>query len=507
MSLIPLAACADEPPSLVGRKAALLGWAQTIGHSTPSGVVLSAERFWSALEACGASEQAHYLQGSALRLDPRHTLDTAASIVEAMRSPALEAMAHAEADVAFARLDAPRIVCRSSSAMEDGRSAAFPGVFASFLNLCSPQELGQAIADCWRSAFSVTAVQYLLRMRAEPVDFSLALLLQVQIEAAWYGLYVSVDPVSGDAEPLADLTDAGPDALVGGCAAKIQTRRSHGHWVGTDGLPHLGISLEKVHRAAEDLRAHLQAEVDIEFAVLNHSGEPVVLQCRPLTHIPGQQSGRSHGTGTGAGRLVGRPCSAGRVVGLASGGGAPGGGGRIAVVDQLTTADYGIVFRHGGIVMEHDASPLSHISILCREIGVPFVCGVEDARAQLVGHWVAIDGRSGEIEVVEQPAMASETAHQAAAPAVAATLSAVELLLQLLAEGRPGRDPTTEVERIARRYGRALGTADSIRLVSNAVTSAEIERLQPLAAELFGPDFSITHFLSALGRSGLNRSK
>ena len=340
--------------------------------------------------------------------------------------------------------------------MEDGRSAAFPGVFASFLNLCSPEELGHAIADCWRSAFSLTAVQYLLRVRAEPVDFSLALLLQVQIEAAWYGLYVSVDPVTGDAEPLADLTDAGADALVGGGAAKIQTRRSHGYWVGTDGLPDLGISLEKVHRAAEDLRAHLQAEVDIEFALPKHGGEPVILQCRPLTHVPGRQSARSRGTG--AGRLVGRPCSAGRVVGLASGGEAPGDGGRIAVVDQLTTADYGIVFRHAGIVTVQDASPLSHISILCREMGVPLVCGVDDAHAQLVGHWVAVDGRSGEIEIVEQPAVASETARQAAAPAVVATLSAVELLLRLLAEGRPGHDPTAEAERIARRYGRALGT-------------------------------------------------
>ncbi len=506
MSLIPLAACADEPPRLVGRKAALLGWAHTRGHSTPGGVVLSAERFWSALEACGADEQAHYLQGSALRLDPRHTLATAVSIVAAMRSPALEAMAHAEADVAFARLDAPRIVCRSSSAMEDGRSAAFPGVFASFLDLCSPQKLGHAIAECWRSVFSVTAVQYLLRVGAEPVDFSLALLLQAQIEAAWYGLYVSVDPVSGDAEPLADLTDAGADALVGGCAAKIRTRRSHGHWVDTDGLPDLGISLEKVHRAAEDLRAHLHAEVDIEFAVLEHGGGPVVLQCRPLTRIAGQQSARSRGTG--ARRLVGRPCAAGRVVGLATGGDAPGGGGRIAVVDQLTTADYGIVFGHAGIVMEQDASPLNHISILCREIRVPFVCGVEDARAQLVGHWLAVDGRSGEIEVVEQPAVASETAPEAAAPAVAAaaTLSAVELLLRLLAEGRPGHDPAAEAERIARRYGRALGTAGSIRVVSSSVTSSEIERLKALAADLFGPDFSITHFLSTLGRNGQNRS-
>ena len=62
----------------MGRKAALLGWAATQGLATPGGLVLPAERFWAAVEACGVTAQARYLEASALRLDPTQDLAVAA---------------------------------------------------------------------------------------------------------------------------------------------------------------------------------------------------------------------------------------------------------------------------------------------------------------------------------------------------------------------------------------------------------------------------------------------
>jgi len=196
-ALIPLRECAVTSADRVGRKAVTLGWATAEGIRTPGGFVLPAEYFWAALQACGAADQARYLASNALRLDPRQTHAVAAAIRTALASDALDIEAASIAHHVFPRLGSSRIVARSSAAMEDGATAAFPGIFVSVIDIRSPAALAIAIARCWRSAFSESAIDYLLRLRAEPVDFSLGVLLQPFIEAAWYGLYVSVDPIAG----------------------------------------------------------------------------------------------------------------------------------------------------------------------------------------------------------------------------------------------------------------------------------------------------------------------
>lgn len=449
--------------------------------ATPGGLVVPAERFWAAAEACGVCGQVRYLEASALRLDPAQALAVAASITEGMRSPSLEALASAEAEAAFARLDVRQVVCRSSSAMEDGTAAAFPGVFVSVLGIASPADLAGAIATCWRSAFTPAAIGYLLRMGAEPLDFSLALLLQRQVAAAWYGVYVSVDPVTGAAGPRADLTNEGPEALVGGGTVALQARRRSGAWAGVEEAPALATSLESVHRAAQRFGERLGAEVDLEFALTAAGAEAVILQCRPLTRVGKAPAG---GAPSGA-ALRGRPCAGGRVAGMT---GEPGG---IAVVDHLTPADYGIVLSHAGVVMERDASPLSHVAVLCRELGVPFVCGVTGARAALAGRRVVVDGGAGSVEIAgagEVPAPERLTSTPAEP-----VMSAVELMLRVFAEARPGRAPAAEAQRLLVGYAGALGSA-CVRVVAHAVNPEDLATLDRLGGQLFGPDFSAAAF-------------
>ena len=458
----------------------MLGWASAEGLSTPGGLVVPADRFWAALDGCTVSAQARYLQESALRLNPEQAVAVVASIVDGLRSPALDALAGAVADGAFAALDAPRMVCRSSSAMEDGTVAAFPGVFTSVLDIGSPAELAGAVATCWRSAFSPETVGYVLRMGVEPLDFSLALMVQRQVDAPWYGVYASVDPVTGVAEPLADLSGAGPDALVAGGPAAIRARRRDGRWAGAGA--ELAPTLEAVHRAAVRMAEHLGSEVDVEFALPAGAG-PVILQCRPMT-----AAGRAGIVDASGARLAGRPCAGGRAAGVAN---AAGG---IAVVERLTPADYGVVLASAGVVTEQDASPLGHVAILCRELGVPLICGVDGARALLDGRWLAMDGGSGAIETDRRRLPPDpEAPPESAEPA----LSMVELLLRVLVEGRPGQAPMAEAERIAGRYATALG-AERALLVAHAGDRVGLERLDDLGAELFGEGFSAAAFLAAL---------
>ncbi len=278
--LLPLEACAGLGADQVGRKASVLAWAAQQGLATPGGLVLPARRFWTALQAAGVHEQARYLAAAALRLDPRHTADLAGAIRAALDCPAVRILAGTCAESASRRLAARPLVARSSAVVEDGCDASFPGVFLSRLYLTTTEELADAIASCWRSAFAPATLQYLLRMRAEPVDFSIAVLIQPQVQADWYGLYVSADPVSGAATPVVELTREGPDALVGGSIAMTRAQMTDGRWTIEPDDPALAPALARVSALASRLAARVPGHLDIEFALPTAGAEPVLLQCR-----------------------------------------------------------------------------------------------------------------------------------------------------------------------------------------------------------------------------------
>ncbi|MFI4973621.1 MAG: PEP/pyruvate-binding domain-containing protein [Caulobacterales bacterium] len=479
----------------MGRKAAVLGWAESQGIATPGGLVLPSERFWTVLQACGAFQQARYLQENALRLDPRHTLNLAGAIRAQMSAPEVDAMALADAQAAFPRLEARTVVCRSSSAMEDGRAAAFPGVFVSVLDLRSSEALGAAIARCWRSAFSAQAFAYILRLRAEPIELALAVLMQRQVAAQWYGIYAGADPLTGALEPVAELTSLGPEALVSGGAARLTARRRDERWDGLATKPDLAPKLEEVRRAAVLFAQRLGAEVDIEFAIQSDA-PPTILQCRPLTRIAAARGARH--IEPLAERMVGERRAPGHVVGLAvdpaqpvSDPATP----RIAVLSRLTTDDYAIVFDYAGIVTEENASSLSHVAILCRELGVPFVCGVRDARARLIGQWARLDGGAGEVTEIEPPSYAP-AAQPSRGNSADPSLSTVELLLRVLAEAENGGRLAKEAERIRRRYACSFGRRHA-RLTPAVASRSECARLDEMAAALFGLGFTAYDTLTA----------
>jgi Phosphoenolpyruvate synthase/pyruvate phosphate dikinase len=474
--LIPLDACAGLDPADVGRKASVLAWAQAQGLPTPGGVVLPASRVWAGLEACGTRAQAHYLAASALRLDPRHSMDLAADIFAALGLPAALDLARAHAETAFKRLGARRLVARSSSALEDGRTAAFPGVFLSRLDLTSADELAHAIVDCWRSVFSPVALQYLLRMRAEPIDFSLAVLIQPQIKADWYGLYVGADPVSGAPTPVAELTRQAPDALVNGSAAMVRARQVGDAWSLEPDEPALASALGCVSGLAARPAARVPGPLDIEFALSLAKSEPVLLQCRPIT--PARIATARMRDTIQHPLVVGRPCAPGTAAGLALPPDqlAPSDVPRIAVVEGLTTKDYDLVFRHRGIVAVDEVSPLSHVAILCRELGVPLVCGAGPEANGISGSWILLDGSSGVAELLSAPL---EAAVDACAQEPVLYVADVERTLLLLVGCRPA-SARSAARPLEQELARELG-AEEARILAVRLVSAEVEQLAAIA--------------------------
>jgi hypothetical protein len=421
-----------------------------------------------------------------LDLDPAHGLGIAESISYELLGERLESLARPLASRAFERLDAPRLACRSSAAMEDGADAAFPGIFSSRLDIVSADALASAIAESWRSVFSPTAMRYILRLRPPALDLSLALLIQRQVDARIFGLWFGADPSAEEAGPVAELSLSGPEALVRGLPPWSRLHRRSGHWTGpgTDGA--LTESIVNLEAAARKLEIELGAPADIEFALPNAGEQPIILQARPITRSDETVRARRltglavdpHDTAND-GRLVGGPS--------------------IAVIEGLDNDSYDLAFRYDGVVIERLVSRLGHFSILCRELGVPIVSGVPEATLRLVGRPIAIEGATNSVEILARlPAVTlSPWARTSAGPR--AVITTTELIVTLLA-GSPevGVDPADAALAIARAYGRSLG-ARAIEIVASPLSSSDLTALDRLARR-YGAAFSAAGLQTRLPR-------
>jgi pyruvate,water dikinase len=102
---------------------------------------------------------------------------------------------------------------------------------------------------------------------------------------------------------------------------------------------------------------------------------------------------------TGSAGAAGTPAGGGRGEGVVSHGPGMPPEGAVLVVTTLDPGLAAALPRLSGLVAE-TGSPLSHLAILARELGVPTVVGVPDARARYAeGTVLVVDGTTGEVVV------------------------------------------------------------------------------------------------------------
>ena len=145
--------------------------------------------------------------------------------------------------------------------------------------------------------------------------------------------------------------------------------------------------------------------MDVEFAFVANENEPYVLQCRPITVTIDvsepmvqrrQLSGRvEHGITCADGFVEGEGFDfrnfGGDVAQLED---------RVLLVDGVTTDDYDAVFACRGVVNQRHDSQLNHVSIACRELGIPYIAAVDNACGELDGRRLALDGGTGSVWVM-----------------------------------------------------------------------------------------------------------
>ncbi len=212
-------------------------------------------------------------------------------------------------DLAEVIVDAYRIhlggnpcAVRSSSPLEDLKSASFAGQYKSFLNIIGENELLDAVKECWASLWSQRAVEYRKKMGIKK-DVTMAVLIQEMVPAEASGVLFTGDQMIIEGVwGLGDMLVQGeviPDRFVVGQKGLKVEERTVSHKViqsqlnpeGGTKVTEVPVHLQDVSvlddniqtlcvlgRKVEELFGCPQ---DIEWALYN--GNVILLQARPIT--------------------------------------------------------------------------------------------------------------------------------------------------------------------------------------------------------------------------------
>jgi pyruvate,water dikinase len=307
----------DEPR--FGGKSTSLGELIAAGIPVPPGFALAATAFEAFLGEAGLreaiDEKLAGLEGaevSALRA-------TAAEIAELIGAAPLADPVAAELDRRYAELgdDDPPVAVRSSAIGEDSEEATFAGQQQTYLWVQGAEGVRAAVRDCWASLYSAEAIGYRARMAAGGAAPAMGVTVQAMVDAEVSGVMFTCNPVSGDRSTVAVNASWGLGlAVVGGEVTPDEYRLSKvtgevlKRTLGPKdveyrpdpsgaGTVKLEVDPERRDRTCLDedqlaallevgkwIEAHFGSPQDVEWAMASGSGDPLVLQSRPVTTAP-----------------------------------------------------------------------------------------------------------------------------------------------------------------------------------------------------------------------------
>jgi pyruvate,water dikinase len=407
--LVPLADATDA--ARFGPKAATLAMLRRAGLPVPDGCCVDAQVYRDQLGALALGETARRVFSAEPAQARRAALELKLALMERPLAPRVGG-ALLEAWRAVAR---PAVV-RSSALVEDRAGASFAGQFQSYLGLDTEEEFLTAARGCWAALWAPRALRYMAAQGLDPVDTSMALLIQPLVAACAAGgglsqtaqgeMVVNAAPglgasvAQGEAVPERYVLERNGRVMESAAGAKY-------HAVG---CVHGRRALRKTLASAPCLQpAHLAqlallmraceeavgCPVEIEWA-LDASGLKL-LQARPLRVAPETVPDESW---LKRPRLRGHPSGIGRASGHARVVSCECELERVAPGEVLVTAAAGpalgeVLARVAGVVTELGGST-SHLASLARERGVPMVLGAAEATRRIPdGALVAVDGVAG----------------------------------------------------------------------------------------------------------------
>jgi pyruvate,water dikinase len=391
-------------------------------------------------------------------------------MVAGARWPGGMAEALTDAYVRLGHGHAVAVAVRSSATAEDLPGASFAGLHESYLNVRGAEAVEAAVRRCLASLFTERAISYrdTRGFAHEAVALSVGVQRMVDASEGASGVMFTLDTESGfrDVVMVTGVLGLG-ETIVQGIADPDEFlvhkptfaaghRAVLRHRIGAKQLRLIrsgdGTRLVKPRQSAREapsltdpeilelageamaIEAHYSRRrgedtpMDIEWAKDGHDGRLYIIQARPETVHAGSPAAealryRLEGDGPliATGRAVGERIAAGPVRIVRDAGEL----GKVAPGDILvaenTTPDWEPAMRRAAAIVTEHGGRTCHAAIIARELGIPAIVGVADARSLLHdGQEVTVscaEGETGRIRAGRIPFVAEPLTLPAGRPA------------------------------------------------------------------------------------------
>lgn len=288
--------------------------------------------------------------------------------------------------------DSNRWAVRSSANIEDGTGNSFAGLFTSHIGVTNEQ-LGEACRSVGSSARSEVVEAYCAHKGIDSSVINMDVIIQKFEEPILSGVWIG-DPAKRTG--ALEWVSGRGEALVGGLVDPKKEYHEYGD------PEHSGITDENgvnIAKLCQGIEARVGCAVDLEF-VVTQSGLQWV-QIRPVTAQLGERSqaintpSETHSKRLVIGEGVSPFTALGRLHKFNPETSTEPEEGAILVSEKVTDKVIEELFRAGGLIT-NTGGRLSHAAILCRELGLPYVTGVDITQLKH-GRLVRINGETGTV--------------------------------------------------------------------------------------------------------------
>mgnify|MGYP000027827981 CR=1 FL=1 len=404
--VVPLSRLRASDVPLAGAKMANLGEvAGCCNLAVPPGFVISTSAFARFMAENELWERCERLEGVLEVHGPEALAEACAEVHQAILAAALPKEVAAAIEDGFEQTfggEDVLVAVRSSAVGEDAAAASHAGIYHSQLNV-RRHELTDLYRRVVASAFSPVAVSYRLARGLTAGESAMAVGCLAMVAPRAAGIMFSRHPedLEGDRVMIAATAGVAAGVAVGSEGGSVWVGTLGGEFEGDGTLlaPH---ELLRLAAAARTLEAHFRAPQDVEWA-LDGEGRLIILQTRPMVAVATgveEDTDLTHGlpvlleggavacSGVGAGPVV-------VVHGDEDLRTFPRGG--VLVARHSSPSFLQVMDRCAAMVTEV-GSPVGHMAILAREMGVPALVGVAGALARLEpGRQVTVDARARRI--------------------------------------------------------------------------------------------------------------
>jgi pyruvate,water dikinase len=209
---------------LLGSKSYTLGELRKIGMKIPQGFTLTTKAFLDFISYNGIYSKIEKLFAD-IPSDLQAIEDRSQRLQNLLIETRIPDKVLSDITIAYNRLTSSfkEKIClaiRSSSTIEDLKSASFAGLYGTFLRVESFDEVLKSIKGCWQSAFSPMALTYLKKLNLNIKalkEIAMGVIVQEMIKQRFAGVMFTVNPVSGDSSKIfIEYSDKSGEYIVSG---------------------------------------------------------------------------------------------------------------------------------------------------------------------------------------------------------------------------------------------------------------------------------------------------